>query len=434
MLFLYSLFWIIALILFPVGIGLFYEGLWGDRSKGRLRCPKCRHDMLETFEMGSSKCPECGKDAGSEKKLKKNHRRWWAIVLAVVLLLPHFSISFILFLAWWQEGAAVANEIPSLWLLPSIVAMLFPASIGLFYFGYWGDLSKGRFRCPKCWYDMSGSFVAGRLVCPECGKDAKKEKQLRKNRLRYWAIIPSGLSLLLYLVAAGYGTYIWSRWQREQPTVAAIEKSYVGVFVLEESIAPHSVLAWIPIHLRGYFDRVKTVAWQNSLISDRALAQVEDLEYLKHLTLANTAVTDAGMSSLHGLIQLQHLDLQGTNVTDAGLAHLRGLTQLKELLLKGTEVTDAGLVHLKTLPSLQHLELWNTQVTNAGLVHLGEMTQLKHLGLGKTKVTDAGLVHLKNLTSLRYLELSNTKVTNFGLAYIQKALPNCEVEGRSYSN
>ena len=32
-------------------------------------------------------------------------------------------------------------------------------------FGLWGGRSKGRPRCPKCWYDMRGS-VPG-LVCAE---------------------------------------------------------------------------------------------------------------------------------------------------------------------------------------------------------------------------------------------------------------------------
>ena len=28
----------------------------------------------------------------------------------------------------------------------------------LVYRGLWGDRSKGRVRCPKCWYDMRGSL------------------------------------------------------------------------------------------------------------------------------------------------------------------------------------------------------------------------------------------------------------------------------------
>ena len=38
----------------------------------------------------------------------------------------------------------------------------------LVVWGLWGDRSKGRPRCPKCWYDMRGTVP--RLVCPECGR------------------------------------------------------------------------------------------------------------------------------------------------------------------------------------------------------------------------------------------------------------------------
>ena len=77
----------------------------------------------------------------------------------------------------------------SLWLFWTIAAVLFLGAVSLLYFGLWGDRSKGRLRCPKCWYDMSGSFEAGKLVCPECGKDAGVEKRLKKNHRRWWAVV-----------------------------------------------------------------------------------------------------------------------------------------------------------------------------------------------------------------------------------------------------
>ena len=51
-----------------------------------------------------------------------------------------------------------------LWPFYTIAAVLFLAAIGLLYWGLWGDRSKSRLRCPKCWYDMTGSFEAGKLV------------------------------------------------------------------------------------------------------------------------------------------------------------------------------------------------------------------------------------------------------------------------------
>jgi HEAT repeat protein len=60
-----------------------------------------------------------------------------------------------------------------------------------------GDPSRGRRRCPKCWYSMEG--VAG-LRCPECGKTAADERRLFKTRRgRRAGVIAS----LLALLAAG---------------------------------------------------------------------------------------------------------------------------------------------------------------------------------------------------------------------------------------
>src|SRR5262245_46988698 len=46
---------------------------------------------------------------------------------------------------------------------------------------FW-DRSRGRRRCPRCWYDMSG--VPG-LKCPECGRHARAERSLFKTRRRW---------------------------------------------------------------------------------------------------------------------------------------------------------------------------------------------------------------------------------------------------------
>ena len=112
----------------------------------------------------------------------------------------------------------------SLWLFCTIAAVLFLAAIGLLYFGLWGDRSKGRLRCPKCWYDMTGSFEAGKLVCPECGMDASVEKRLKKNHRRWWAILPSLPVVLAGLLVGLPSFFFWYGWHSEQAAITAIEK------------------------------------------------------------------------------------------------------------------------------------------------------------------------------------------------------------------
>jgi len=65
-----------------------------------------------------------------------------------------------------------------------------------------GDRSRGRKRCPKCWYDMSG---ARGLQCPECGKTAKSERKLGKARRPRWAFVLAVLMVVpgMYAMVVG---------------------------------------------------------------------------------------------------------------------------------------------------------------------------------------------------------------------------------------
>lgn len=55
------------------------------------------------------------------------------------------------------------------------------------------DRSRGRRRCPRCWYSMEG--VPG-LTCPECGRAVSSERSLRRTR-RSWRVAVVGLMVAL---------------------------------------------------------------------------------------------------------------------------------------------------------------------------------------------------------------------------------------------
>lgn len=83
---------------------------------------------------------------------------------------------------------------------------------------FW-DRSRGRRRCPKCWYDMAG--VPG-LKCPECGGDAQAERRLFRTRRR-WRAAACGVVLALL----GPGLWIASiirsgEWPAHLPSTALI--------------------------------------------------------------------------------------------------------------------------------------------------------------------------------------------------------------------
>lgn len=88
-------------------------------------------------------------------------------------------------MAWWA------------WTLYVTAAALGGAALLVLYSAVFRDRARGRARCPKCWYDMSG---AQGLVCPECGRDAGTPRRLLKTRRR-WGRAAGGLCL----VALAYG-------------------------------------------------------------------------------------------------------------------------------------------------------------------------------------------------------------------------------------
>lgn len=72
-------------------------------------------------------------------------------------------------MAWW---------VWTCWVGAGVAGVL---ALAVLYVALLRDRSRGRRRCPKCWYDMSG--VPG-LRCPECGREARREKGLFRTRRR----------------------------------------------------------------------------------------------------------------------------------------------------------------------------------------------------------------------------------------------------------
>lgn len=85
------------------------------------------------------------------------------------------------------------------------------------------DRARGRLRCPKCWYDLSGASAgAGGYRCPECGRVTKREKKLKRTHRKWW-----GVALALVLVIGGYGVWTTPRvvargWVGAVPTTVLI--------------------------------------------------------------------------------------------------------------------------------------------------------------------------------------------------------------------
>ncbi len=83
-------------------------------------------------------------------------------------------------------------------ILYSVTVLLVLAGMGMLHRAAFADRSRGRPRCPRCWYDMTGSRG---FVCPECGHDARRQRNLHRTRRHGGRVmlgallVVSGLSL-----------------------------------------------------------------------------------------------------------------------------------------------------------------------------------------------------------------------------------------------
>lgn len=132
--------------------------------------------------------------------------------------LPHAAL-------FWTSGAVIGAG--ALWLL--IWAMF-------------RDRSRGRQRCPRCWYNMSGTPGTR---CPECGHEARRERRLFRTR-RYWKRGAVAVLLLMCsLVLAAMPFALSNMWWRFAPTPVLIFKS------LDPSISAQNVEYELLERLKG---------------------------------------------------------------------------------------------------------------------------------------------------------------------------------------
>lgn len=104
---------------------------------------------------------------------------------------------------WWIN--------PALWLGGTIVAA---AALFLLAWAVFADRSRGRRRCPRCWYDMSATTG---LKCPECGRDAKGERHLFSTRRRKWIAALATVFMFAGSVSAAVPWAKYANWEETTP-------------------------------------------------------------------------------------------------------------------------------------------------------------------------------------------------------------------------
>lgn len=98
------------------------------------------------------------------------------------------------------------------WWAGTVLATL---ALGVVALALFRDRSRGRRRCPGCWYDMAG--VNG-MRCPECGRTQRKERRFFRTRRR-WRRVLVGVVLLLVGAGSALAPAIYAgTWTRYTPT------------------------------------------------------------------------------------------------------------------------------------------------------------------------------------------------------------------------
>lgn len=103
-------------------------------------------------------------------------------------------------------------------------AFLVLCALTLIALGLWLDRSRGRRRCPRCWYAMDGAKPADSpaLTCPECGRRIKNDRDLLRTRRRWW-VVAASLPLLASATFIIARARIWALpWEHSIPTPALL--------------------------------------------------------------------------------------------------------------------------------------------------------------------------------------------------------------------
>ena len=153
---------------------------------------------------------------------------------------------------------------------------------------------------------------------------------------------------------------------------------------------PELRLFWLQSSIEGdvladlkHVPQLTELRLQANQLQDRDLQYIAGHRRLRHLTLESNSgnyVTDEGLAVVARFRELSFLNVSRCRgVTDRGLAHVRNLAYLRTLRLSGTNITDQGLQHLSGLQRLVNLHVETTSVTPQGLKRLGPRPELKTL-------------------------------------------------------
>ena len=159
--------------------------IWGGCLVARVLANRLEHGLFRRR----------ARAAGADPTWTPPIRRsgWWAwigvIALAIGVAAGVVAAQAELEMTWGGWGSPVRRA----GLAAFLTLLTLGLGMGMGLVGLRFDPSRGRRRCPKCWYDLSAT--TGRL-CPECGHESPSERRLFSTR-RSRGTVALGLCVLL---------------------------------------------------------------------------------------------------------------------------------------------------------------------------------------------------------------------------------------------
>jgi len=191
------------------------------------------------------------------------------------------------------------------WLLAALGVIV---ADSVFVFIAWralfSDKSKGRRRCPRCWYDLS--YSPG-MSCAECGFAAAHEKQLYCTRRRY------GAAILAIILAAGVS--LFATYHTTQQGVAGMVPTRVLLWSLPV-LSPDGDLyaelmrrtrsgAFTDDQWNALFERCATGDWRTKPATEAWIEKYGDVISTWRRILAGDSTVNAALSGIDPKVDVE---------------------------------------------------------------------------------------------------------------------------------
>lgn len=208
----HAILWFLATFLALWAASLVVRGLIGERGRGQRRCPGCGKGVPTALTCGA-----CGYEASSARDLTRTRPNFVMVAVGAVVIPVAVGTAYAA--EALREATTRTGEIDvglSPW--DAGAAGMLAFGVILSAWAIRGDRSRGRRRCPECWYDMGG----GGLVCPECGHDAGHASKLYKSR-RYPGAAAMGAAIIAgAAVVHSVPLYLDGGWPAVVPATVSI--------------------------------------------------------------------------------------------------------------------------------------------------------------------------------------------------------------------